>query len=355
MQPIPDRAIKSENIHFLPIGAPLGYFLNVPFLRCLLNQIKPDLVNAHRASGYGTLTRLSGFHPFVLTIWGNDIYDFPTRSPLARYLASAALQSADKVCSTSYAMARRAYEICTDISDLSVVPWGVDTIGFSPRKIAADQDVITVGTVKTMSPKYGIDLLIRAFAIVQSRLAIQQSEYAGRIRLLIVGDGPKRTKSEEFMSRLKFLGRTVAYATDELQNLKALADQVGVGHLTTFLGALPYENVPDVLRKMDIFAAPSRVESFGVAVVEACACGLPVAVADVGGLPEVVVPGETGLIFRGEDVDALARSLEQLITQPALRERLGQAGRKRVLEKYKWSDSVLQMEEVFRSVLKQVH
>lgn len=351
LQPPPDSLLTTANLHVLPVGAPLGYFLNTPFLKYLIDRIQPDLVNAHRASGYGLLGRLCCFHPLLLTIWGNDVYDFPDRSWLARHLAASALQSADKVCSTSHAMARRAYAICPTISDLSVIPWGIDTVCFSPRRVTADNGWITIGSVKTMSPKYGMDILLRAVAAVRQRLVAEQPALVERIRLLIVGGGPPRTKSEKLVARLGLLPRVVSYATDEVQNLKNLAEELGIDHLTTFTGPVPYEDVPVWLNKMDIFVAPSRADSFGVAVVEACACELPVAVADVGGLPEVVVAGETGLIFPTEDVEALSRDLEQLITQPALRIRLGQAGRKRVLENYCWSDNVLQMEQAFQSVL----
>jgi glycosyltransferase involved in cell wall biosynthesis len=89
-----------------------------------------------------------------------------------------------------------------------------------------------------------------------------------------------------------------------------------------------------------------------VAVLEASACGLPVVVSDAGGLPEVVLNGETGFVVKREDPAATAYALLQLVTDDALRQRMGRAGRDHVVRKYEWSDSVDRMEEVYAKVLK---
>src|SRR5690554_360819 len=79
-EPLDDRV----TFHLLPIRPPAGFLLNVPALRSVLDRIQPDLLNTHYASGYGTLARLSGFHPNVLSVWGSDVFDFPEKSPLHR-------------------------------------------------------------------------------------------------------------------------------------------------------------------------------------------------------------------------------------------------------------------------------
>jgi glycosyltransferase involved in cell wall biosynthesis len=104
---------------------------------------------------------------------------------------------------------------------------------------------------------------------------------------------------------------------------------------------------------MDIFVAASRrdSESFGVAVLEASATGLPVVVSDVGGLPEVVQDKITGLIVPSENPLALARALYSLICDKKLRRNLGQAGIKRVEKKYRWQKSVEQMSNIYMEIL----
>ncbi len=70
----------SVRVRVLPVRAPAGYFLNAPFLRRMLRADKPDLLHAHYAIGYGTLSRLCGFSPTVLSVWGSDVYGFPYQS-----------------------------------------------------------------------------------------------------------------------------------------------------------------------------------------------------------------------------------------------------------------------------------
>jgi len=91
-------------VYHLPFQGNKGYFLNVPFARKLLRKIKPNLLHAHYASGYGTLGRFCGFHPYVLSVWGSDVYDFPYVLPLKMRLLQKNLRGADLIASTSHVM-----------------------------------------------------------------------------------------------------------------------------------------------------------------------------------------------------------------------------------------------------------
>src|SRR5690606_8160176 len=80
-----------------PFRGNVGYFLMAPRVRAILKATKPDLLNAHYASGYGTTARLSGFRPLALSVWGSDVYDMPRQSFLHRRLLVGNLKSADSV------------------------------------------------------------------------------------------------------------------------------------------------------------------------------------------------------------------------------------------------------------------
>jgi glycosyltransferase involved in cell wall biosynthesis len=312
-------------VHVLPVRPPLGYLANVPRARRLLRQIQPDILHAHYATGYGTLARLTGFHPEVLSVWGMDVYDFPDTSPVHRRLLLANLQHADWICSTSHAMAARTRSLWPTERPISVTPFGIDVDRFCPTAGVRDPRVITIGTVKGLYPKYGVDLLIRAFAKVRQRPSASVSDAASKLKLRIVGDGSERSK------------------------LAALVVDLGLEGVTSFTGRVPHHEVPAQLNSMDIYVAASRSdsESFGVAVLEASACGLPVVVSDVGGLPEVVRHEQTGLVVPRENVSALADALRRLIEDAGLRQQLGQTGREHVASHYSWPDSLLLMEEVY--------
>jgi glycosyltransferase involved in cell wall biosynthesis len=316
----------SITFHPLPFPPPRGYFFNVLALKKLLGQIQPDLLNAHFASGYGSLARLSGFHPYVLNVWGSDVFDFPEKSPLHRALLRANLKAADWICSTSQIMRERTRTLASSSQHISVVPFGIDTGKFMPSPNKKESELLTIGTVKTLAHKYGIDLLIKAFAKLRKE---SSGHLADRLRLLIVGGGPEEA------------------------SLKTLAKDLNINDVTQFSGPIAHHLVPDYLNQLDIYVALSRLESesFGVAVLEASACALPVVVANVGGLPEVVQHEKTGLIVDKENVDAAMKALKLLVEDELLRRELGKAGRQFTITTYDWNLNVSQLEEVYQESL----
>jgi len=96
------------------------------------------------------------------------------------------------------------------------------------------------------------------------------------------------------------------------------------------------EEKPNLLASCDVFALPSGEESFGIAFVEAWACGKPVIGARSGAIPAVIDEGRDGLLADYQDADDLAQAILKLLADPQLRARMGEAGRRKVLENYTW-------------------
>ena len=320
---------NSVKVYQLPFRGMLGYFLNVPFLKYFLNQIKPDILHAHYAGGYGVLGYLSNFHPFILSVWGSDVYTTPYNSPLHKILIKNSLRSADRVCSTSRVMGEQVLSLCPDLDPdkLSITPFGIDTNKFICHSKTENSNTITIGTVKTLEHTYGIDILIKSFHRVFCDLQKYSPDIASQLRLLIVGDGSLKP---------------------EFQNL---AKSLRIDDITEFTGFIRHNKVPQYLNNLDIYVAVSRCESFGVAILEASACALPVIVSNIGGLPEVVIDGETGFIVEKENVEASADAIMKLILDSSLREKMGDNGRRHVCDNYNWEKSVSIMEEVYRKVI----
>jgi len=309
------------NIVPLPYSSPHGYFLNAITLKKTLKQINPDVLNAHYASGYGTLGRLSAFHPYVLSVWGSDVFDFPFKSRYHMALIRKNLLAADLVCSTSNVMAQQTLKICPEIQRIEVTPFGVDTQIFKPLPDCRNPEYITIGTVKTLAHKYGIDTLLHAFALACSEM--KKIDPGKKLRLLIAGDGPEKFKLQELARSLKIESQCI------------------------WVGKVPHSEVPKILNQLDIYVALSRLdsESFGVAIIEASACGIPVVVSDAGGLPEVVEGEKTGFIVPRESVEEAKNVLFLLLQKPALRENMGKNGRLFVQEHYEWILCVAAMEQ----------
>src|SRR5262249_21327275 len=140
------------------------------------------------------------------------------------------------------------------------------------------------------------DVLLRTFARLERQLP--------GAHLLLVGDGPLRT------------------------DLAQLAQRLGVAGQVRFAG---YQAQPErFLQVMNVFALTSRSEGMPRAVLEAWAAGVPVVASRVGGLPELIADGQTGLLFPPGDENALARALLAILGNPSLAQRLTQAGSYRV-------------------------
>ncbi len=298
-----------------------GYFLNAGQLRREIASFGPDIVNAHYASGYGTLARLSHAHPLLLSVWGSDVYQFPYRSALHRKLVADNIAGADAVASTGYRMAEQVRRLFGDGKQIFITPFGVDCHTFSPLR--KTKKGFTVGAVKALEPPYGLEDLIRAFHLFLRKL-------------------PPDAEAE-----LEIYGKGSLYGS-----LRQLIGDLGLDGKAFLRGAVPNADVPDALHGMDVVCLPSLQESFGVSAVEAMACGIPVIASDADGFLETVEDGVTGLIVPKNDPEAIADRLYRLEQDAGLRKELGEAGRRRVLRLYDFDRNVEAMEKAYCAVVR---
>jgi L-malate glycosyltransferase len=139
----------------------------------------------------------------------------------------------------------------------------------------------------------------------------------------------------------------------EMEALHQLASFLGLSSVTTFVGQVDYSSVPGELNRLTVAAFPSRAnESFGCAVVEALACGVPVVASDVDGFTEVLGGGQFGVLVHRDDPRALAVALRELITSSKRRNTLSDNGRRMVTERYEWSSCLDKMLQVYEVVLR---
>ncbi|MEZ5082129.1 MAG: glycosyltransferase [Bacteroidales bacterium] len=296
-----------------------GYILALSKLKSVIKTFKPDILHAHYASSYGLLGSLSGFHPYILSVWGSDVYDFPTKSFFHKMILKYNFRKADMIMSTSKAMADETKKYTN--KDILVTPFGIDLNSFKPKEVKSifSENDIVIGTIKTLEDIYGIDYLIKAFSL------LVKANPDLPLKILIVGDGSQRT------------------------HLESLTDQLGIKDKTKFTGRIPYNKLPEYHNMISIFVALSKSESFGVAIVESSACGKPVVVSNVGGLPEVVQNDKTGFIVPAKNEQAAYEALEKLVKSEELRENMGRKGRKFVEENYNWGNNVRVIIQAYKS------
>jgi glycosyltransferase involved in cell wall biosynthesis len=308
--------------HIRALLGKIGYLLTARQTSRLIHHISPDLLHAHHATSYGLIGALSGYHPYLISSWGSDVIWSPHQLFLFDWILRYNFKQADRITATSRMLARATAVFCPANTKVHVVPFGVDTDVFAPHSTHAYPDrPPTIGIVKTLRPRYGIRELILAFH--------QIADAFPDTRLVIVGGG------------------------EQYADLRAMVVNLGMETRITLTGHVSHEHIPEYLRSFDLFVVSSLTdrESFGVAAVEASATGLPVIASRVGGLPEVVLDGKTGLLVPPGDVDALTTAMSRLLADSALRAQMGQAGRQFVLENYRWEDNAELMEQLYNEVL----
>ncbi|EZP59694.1 glycosyltransferase [Exiguobacterium sp. RIT341] len=313
-QDIPNENVE---IHKLRFKGKIGYYLNAMELKKLFESIRPDILNVHYASGYGTLARLTKFHPCVISVYGSDVYDFPKKSKINLSIIRKNLNYADAIASTSFAMAKQtvSLKINHELSDIKITPFGVDTKKFFNKKLDKKDKPLILGSIKKLAPKYGIFDGIRAIEYIIKNNLIDINK--NPIEYHIYGEGEQRNEFERYIKNNK------------------LSDAV-------FLKSrIPNEKVPEALNNFDIFIGTSVLnsESFGVAIVEAMSCEVPVIVSDVDGFSEVTSKGKYGAIFSKGDYIDLAEKIISYIENPTKRELMGINGREKVLLDYNWDDN----------------
>lgn len=286
------------SLHQLPFKGGTGYFLNAPALRRLLARIKPDILHSNFASGYGTLGRLSGFKPHLLSVWGSDIYILPKRSTLRKWLIQKNLNSAEALSATSLDLKKATQRLT--YRPVEHIPFGVDTRLFQPA-IKPDDGHFNFGITKSLEPVYGHQDLLKAFKILLSDLP---EKARGHCRLKIAGKGSLEA------------------------GLKKLAHSLQLSESVEFTGFVKQDDMPRFINSLDVLVTPSHSEAFGVSALEASACGKPVIATRVGGLSEVIIHEETGLLLEPGQPSNLAEAMRALYDNAQLRATLGQNGRR---------------------------
>lgn len=326
--------LTGAQVHHIAGAEPLGkarYLLHARRVKRLIEELRPDLLHALHLTSYGFLAALSGVRPLIVSVFGTDVLEAPHLTPFHRWLTRFALARADAITATGLHLAAETTRYAPRGRPVTVVPYGVDLERFQPRRYpkrgaAAKAAPIIIGTACRLSPEKGLHYLIEAFAQLRRR-------YGEGVSLRIAGD------------------TTPAPGGRERARLEALARRLGVAEAVEFCGWLPHEEIPEFLAGLDIFVLPSTYEGFGVAAVEAAATALPVVATNVFGIPDVVRDGETGLLVPPRDAVALAGAIGRLVQDPALRHRLGQAGREYAAGRYEWSANAAQMERIYSRLL----
>ena len=275
----------------------------------LVRQLRADIVHTHddRANIYGApAARLAGV-PVVLH---TRHHQGSQLTPRQRWLIRAVSLADSRFVCISHDSARWAARQGIPRGKLRVVHNGIDTDRFAFTGPDPAGYAVFVGR---LVPEKDISTLLQAVALVACTLP--------DFRLLIAGDGPERG------------------------SLQQRTEQLGLGERVAFLGNV--REVPALLARARLFVLSSLTEGISLTLLEAMARGLPVVATCVGGNPEVVADGQTGLLVPARDPLAMADRIRQLWLDPSHAAALGLAGRMRVLEYFDIRQMVARYEQLY--------
>jgi N-acetyl-alpha-D-glucosaminyl L-malate synthase BshA len=290
-----------------------------------------DLLHAHYAiphaiSAYLARQVLGSTAPaIVTTLHGTDITlvgNDPSFLPLTRF----SIMRSDAVTAPSAWLAEATHRLL-DIPrglTIEVIPNFVDTARFAPsppndaRTGPRGRPTVLVHVSNFRALKR-VDDVVAIF--VEARRRLLETP----LSLWMVGDGPDRERIRQRVDAL-----------DLTAHVQFLGERI---------------DLPDVLRHADVFLLPSESESFGLAALEAMSCGVPVVASHVGGIPEVVIDGETGLLAPVGDVATMATHVVKLLTDSALHARFASAARERAVTFFPLEPTVARYESLYRRLL----
>lgn len=310
---------------------------------------RADVYEAHTVSGYEVakyLYRNVRGKPFIQVIHGvladeylESFKDQPMtmRAKLARlflpYLSKLERESAEKatliVTVSKYSLEKIVQLYDVDRKKIRIVPNGVDTQRFKPDLVAKmkarrimqlKDDEKYVLFVGNLVPRKGLYLLLNAAKTVFAEVK--------NVKVLIAGDGPLR------------------------DSLLRYAEIKGVSDRIIFLGRVKDEILPRLYNCCDVVVLPSLQEGQGITLLEAQATAKPVVACKVGGVPEIVLDGETGILVEPRE-EELAMAMIKLLSDDKLRERMGMAGRKFVCENFTWEKCAEKMLNVYYEAIDQ--
>jgi glycosyltransferase involved in cell wall biosynthesis len=260
-------------------------------LRRLIEDRRPALVHAHLYASAAAAARATRDLAVPLAV--TEHTEAPWRGRRAREVSREVYRRADQVVAVSTAIRDVLVE------EYDVPLWQVDvvlpatTAPVAERPVASGPRGAVVGVVGRLVPEKGVEVFLQAAVLV---LAV-----VPHARFLVVGDGPMRA------------------------DLEGRAANLGIADRVTFTGFRP--DAPQIIAELDILAVPSRSDGSPLVVCEAMAAGIPVVASRVGGLPDLVADGHTGLLVGPGQAEELARAMVSLLLDPVAADEFGRHAR----------------------------
>ena len=281
-------------------------------LRRLIKELKPDLIHAGPIQTCAWIAILSGFRPVLTMSWGFDLMEDVHQGRIWEFATPNTLKRSTFFTSDANVTRDKAVAYGMNADKTIVFPWGVDLKHFQPKSTGSEKrqagsnnrKSITLFCNRSWEPRYGVDVLARAFVKVA-----QQRDDVG---LVLLSGGSQGNVIRGILQKGNVLDRV------------------------TFAGQISQADLPRWYHMADLYISPSHVDGSSVSLMEALACGLLCLVSDIPANKEWIEEGVNGWLFRDGDVDDLADKILHAIKSRRSFKKISDAARKTAEQKADW-------------------
>jgi glycosyltransferase involved in cell wall biosynthesis len=284
---------------------------NHQFLK-FLERIDADIFHMHFLRYFSHMKQVTRTEKYMVTPYGSEI--FYELSSKQKELKRILIENAKLVTASSKFLLNAIVDQGYKIRDKKLIYFGVDRNLFRPLR-TTNPKKFRIGFAKHLESHYGVEELIRAVEILARK--------GQEVELYVYGEGDLKERLLDYI------------LSNKLEQ-----------HIFLF-GAVDHESLPEIYNQFSVFAMPSTgQESFGVAAIEAQACGIPVIASNTGGIPEAVLNGETGILTEPGNINQIAEAIETLLDDEELRIKMG----KNAVEwskNFDWENSVSEMIDAY--------
>ena len=307
-------------------GRLVGALTAARSFRRVLKNLNPEVLHAHYLTGNGWLAWISGFHPYVVSVWGSDILITARSTWRARLHTRVALRGADLVTGNSEHLVRAAVAAGARAERTHYINFGVDTVRFCPgpepvelRARLGLQGRRVIFSPRTIAPLYHHETVIAALGQLPQDVVVLMTRY-------------------------------LANAT-ELEALETQAAELGVAERMIVVDTVAYGEMPDLYRLADVVVSLAASDGGPITVIEALATGRPVVATDLPAVREWAAELDPAALVPVADAEATARAIEHLLTlSPSERDELVRRGRAAVEERAGERANMERMELLYREL-----
>lgn len=266
----------------------------------------------------------------------NTVQEIPSIAKTRLETEKAILETAERVVATSPQEKEHMRSLVSDQGTIDIIPCGTDLERFGAiersqarQKLAIPPDQLVVFYVGRFDPRKGIETLIRA---------VNESKFRDHPQLQVIIGGGSRPGQADGLER---------------DRLEQLVSKLNLSHCVTFPGRISDDLLPIYYAAADVCVVPSHYEPFGLVALEAMASRTPVIASQVGGLKFTVLPETTGLLVPPQDHKAFTQAIDRILNHASWRDRLGEAGREYVQQKFSWEGVAAQLSTLYTHLLEQ--